>query len=111
MDALLAAAVKEVEEEFARKIEERRESEPPEVQESRVVAENRRGDISGNSKEAESRSPEYDVKNNEETGRKAAEPVEGRNSERESTKERQEAERDQNSETSSTEENPETKAA
>lgn len=124
MDALLAAAIKDAEEEFALKVEERKESAAQKLQESREAVENRKGDTSGAPKEAASRAPESetvkneDVKNEEtKTGRKAENPVnEPQGADRETAEVRQDPPPvnvggDRDSRTNSREEDSGTKAA
>jgi hypothetical protein len=124
MDALFAAAIKDAEEDFAWKVEERKESAAQKPQESREVPENRKGETNAVSKEAASRAPEAeDVKNEEvkseetETGRKVAKQVkESQGADRETTEVRQDnspvnAGSDRDSQTNSREENPGSKAA
>jgi hypothetical protein len=119
MDALLAAAIKDAEEEFARKIEERKESAAQKPPESREVPENRKGDTRGVPNEAASRAPEAEDAKNEGTGTggKDEKPVEKpQGGDRETTEVRQDnppvnAGSDRDSQTNSREENPGIKAA
>jgi len=117
MDALLTAAIKDAEEEFARTIEERKDAAAK--REAGEVASNPKGETEDVSEQAESRTPEAESAKNEgtEAARKTAKPAKDAETEGRETSDAMQAsspinaEKDQNSQTNSKEENPGTKAA